>query len=475
MSPLSTARGSLRMRVMLIPAGILFIGMVAAFCATLFAASARINSEAQSGLGMANLLIGYALDELAGDRDPQAALRRLRRELAEVRHVRVVYRLDSDLQQAFPAKTETAAPGWFLSLFAPAKIAATHPLVVAGVPRGELIVWTWPADEIAEIWSGLVFLAGLMAVLGTAIIALLYSSGRFALKPLKELEDGLDRLEQGNFAALTAIKVSELQRIGERFNRLAASLARSEAQNHRLVDRLMSVQEAERKEIARELHDEYGAALFGIRAAAACILDAAANAPLPEATGTEICGRAATISRLADAIQKQNYQLLDRIEPVVLRQMGLAEAVRHLVETWRTAQRGCTLEFVDNGRLAGVPEDAGLACYRIMQESLTNIARHARATSALVTLGCDGTAIHLTVEDDGIGLPQEARAGFGLLGMNERVRKFGGRFSAAPRPQGGSRIEAFIPLVAEVPSIQPAPARQQSPQPVAAIDVGVEP
>ena len=73
------------------------------------------------------------------------------------------------------------------------------------------------SDEIAEIWSSLVFLAGLMAVIGAAIIALLYSSGRFALKPLRELEDGLDRLEQGNFAALAAINVSELKRIGAPF------------------------------------------------------------------------------------------------------------------------------------------------------------------------------------------------------------------------------------------------------------------
>jgi two-component system, NarL family, sensor histidine kinase UhpB len=453
MLPFGAARTSLRMRMMLIPSGILLIGMLAAVCITLIAARERIRSETQSGVGMASLLIGYALDELATDREPEAAMLRLRRELAQVRHVRVEYRVDPTLAAPAPAETD-AAPKWFLALFEPARAVATYPLIVGGVPRGELVMRTWPADEVEEIWNGLIFLAILLAAVAMAIAALLYASAHLALRPLHELEQGLDRLEQGRFEALAEIKISELRRIGERFNRLAFSLARTEAQNHRLVDRLLYVQEAERKELARELHDEYGAALFGIRAAASCIVEAASAASTTDPAAREIGERAQTIARLADSIQKQNYRILDRIQPVVLSQMGLAEALRHLTETWQATHRDCACDLVVTA-LPALAEDVSLACYRIVQECLTNIARHAQAKQARISVTYDkgdagnAAGIRLIVEDDGVGLPEVFRSGFGFLGMSERVHKFGGRLVCDRMAGAGTRIEAVIPCVAE--------------------------
>jgi two-component system, NarL family, sensor histidine kinase UhpB len=462
MSPFGAARSSLRLRIMLIPTGILFIGMIAAVVGTLIAARARIGSETEAGVNMAGVLIGYALDEIATNRDPEGALLQLRRELAEVRHVRVQYRPNPTAPaQAAPEGTEAPTPPkWFLNLFEGPHIAATYPLVAAGVPRGDLVVSAWPADEAGEIWSSLVFLAGLLAVIAVAIILLLYSSARFALKPVHALETGLNRLEHGKFEALDAIDVAELRRIGERFNRLAASLARSEAQNHRLVDRLLSVQEAERKELARELHDEYGAALFGIRAATSCILEAAATAQDPSAG--EIRERAQTIARLADAIQKQNYRVLDRLQPVVLQQMGLAEALRHLADTWQATHLDCRCEL-SLRKFPAPDEDVSLACYRLVQECLTNIARHAQAKRAQLEVSSHSegatSGIRIVVEDDGIGLPQTFRAGFGLLGMQQRVRKFAGRIEVGRGTQGGTRIEAFLPVATTLTALADAAKR----------------
>jgi len=460
MSPFGAAKGSLRMRFMLIPASILLLGMLAAICATLLAARTRISSETESGVGMASLLVGYALDEIAADRNPDAALQRLRRELAHVRHVRVHYRPDPALLARPPTEVE-AAPRWFQALFEPARIAATYPLVIRGVPRGDLVMWTWPADEVAEIWNDLILLAVLLALAAMAIVVLLYSSARLALKPLHDLEDGLDRLEHGRFEELAEIRVLELRRIGERFNRLAASLAGTEAQNHQLVDRLLSVQEAERKELARELHDEYGAALFGIRAAAACILETLGSGSVAAETAREIGDRAQAVSHLADSIQKQNYRILDRIRPVVLHQMGLAEALHHLTETWRATHRDIGCDLVIPAALPELSEEISLACYRIIQECLTNIARHAQAKQAYILVAHDKShkdpdtsAIRICTEDDGRGLPENFRFGFGFLGMNERARKFGGHLTVTARAPAGTRVEAFIPCreLAEVES-----------------------
>ncbi|MGO9133823.1 MAG: histidine kinase, partial [Methylovirgula sp.] len=346
MPQLGLARRSLRMRVVLIPSCILFLGMVTAIGVTLLAARSRIGSETQSGVGMGTLLISYALEKVAVAKDADEILLRLRHELAQVRHIHVHYAPESSQTQVEHfdhAPASASAPDWFLRLFDPPKIVKTFPVVIGGTLRGTLVMSTHPADEVAEIWSGLVFLTALLAAISIAIVSLLYLTARFTLKPLHDLADGLDRLEHGQFDALAEIKVEELRRIGEKFNHLAHSLARTEADNRLLIDRLMSVQDAERKELARELHDEFGASLFGIRAAASCIVEDAMQNETK--TTADIVERAQAISSLADSIQKQNYRILDRIRPVVLHQMGLTDAVRQLVDSWASANRGiaCTL------------------------------------------------------------------------------------------------------------------------------------
>ncbi|MGA3304065.1 MAG: histidine kinase [Methylovirgula sp.] len=445
------------MRVVLIPSAILFLGMVAAIGATLFAARSRIVSETHSSVTVGKLLIGYALEKMAAAQDADEDFTRLRRELAEIRHISVHYAPlapQANIQHFERPLAADNAPYWFLRLFEPAKTVETFPVVIGGAKRGDLVMSTRPADEVAEIWSSLVFLITILAIISVAIVTLLYLAARFTLKPLHDLADGLDRLEHGQFDALAEIRVEELQRIGEKFNRLARSLARTEADNFLLIDRLMSVQDAERKELARELHDEFGASLFGIRAAASCIIeDATKNA---DEASADIIEQAEAISTLADSIQKQNYRILDRIRPVILHQMGLADAVRQLIDSWASANRqiACKLSLPENGaaldRLLH-NEETSLTSYRIIQECLTNVARHSKAKKVDVALALDlankaAPQLTISIDDDGIGLAPDFRFGFGFLGMSERVRKLGGKLTIGKGTCGGTLIRAFIPL-----------------------------
>lgn len=461
---LGLARRSLRMRVVLIPSSILLLGMLAAIVVTLFAARSRIGSETQSSVTVGSLLIGYALEKMATTQESDDALTRLRRELAEVRHISVHYvpAPPQTVQHFERPQAQGAAPAWFLKLFEAPKIVKTFPVVIGGVERGHLVMSTRPADEVAEIWSGLVFLTALLGGIWIAIVTLLSLTARFTLKPLHDLADGLDRLEHGQFDALAEIEVEELRRIGEKFNRLALSLARTQADNRLLIGRLMSIQDAERKELARELHDEFGASLFGIRAAASCIIEDATQDPAK--MSADIVEQAQAISRLADTIQKHNYRILDRIRPAILHQMGLADAVRQLVDSWTSANRAiaCTLSLPQDAaqieRL--LSEEASLTSYRIIQECLTNVARHSKAKSARIALALmpGKPELLLCVEDDGIGLGQDFRFGFGFLGMSERVRKLGGRLEIGEGACGGTLIRAFIPL-ADAGRRDAAPAR----------------
>ncbi|WP_374306358.1 histidine kinase [Methylocella sp.] len=462
------ARNSILTRLVLIPAAILAFGILAAVAATLAGARARIASEMASGFALGDHLIRYALDDLAAA-DPaaqKAATARLAEALAQVRHIRVAF-VAPDAEAPGPAAAREAAgaPGWFTALLRPPEMAKSYPILVAGARRGEIVMKAEAADEAAEIWSGLVFLVALLGLLSLAIVSLIIMTARHTLRPLRQLVEGLDSLGRGEFAPLPDVEVAELAAIGAHFNRLSATLARSQADNRLLIDRLMSVQEAERKELARDLHDEFGASLFGIRAAASCIVEAASEKTVGPAQKREIVERARSVSALADAIQKQNYRILERIRPMVLRQMGLAEALRQLVETFRAQGHdiACAVEIAPVAAARRFDEEASLTAYRVAQEGLTNVARHSGATRARVVLDVAasprGEEMRIAVEDDGEGPPPELRSGFGLLGMGERARKLDGRLVIGRSAFGGMRVEAFIPVErAEPPDHSPTPA-----------------
>jgi two-component system sensor histidine kinase UhpB len=471
--PHQTAQNSIRLRLILIPSCILAIGIATAVGVTLYDAKGRIASEIASGLTLGDHFIRDALDDLRTAENSDAAmeehaLRRLREGLAHVRHIKVSFPSapagSGPRELDAPMRRRAEAPAWFERVLRQPPIVKTYPIVVAGAERGDIVMETEAADEIAEIWSGLLFLTALLTAISIAIVTLILLTARHTLAPLRQVVEGLDRLGRGQFGRVAEIRIAELRRVGERFNNLAATLARSEADNHMLIDRLLSIQDAERKELARELHDEFGASLFGIRAAASCIVEASSSVAAGTGQRREIIDRANKISALADAIQKQNYRILDRIRPVILHQMGLADALRQLVEQWRTQHRdfSCEIEIAGPAQIAErktFSEEVSLTGYRIVQECLTNVARHSKAGAVRVSMevagaareGLDGAGLEmrLRIEDDGVGLPPDFRFGFGFLGMSERVRKLDGGLRIGASPLGGASIEARIPIGVE--------------------------
>ncbi len=451
----------MRTRLILIPSLLLVLGVIIAIIVTLFGAEDRIDSEIDSGVNLGSLLIEYALDNVSASSQPEEALKRLQLELTKVRHISVAYQTaaEEEAGDATPQSAPNAeAPVWFVNLFQPEKLVKSYPVMIKGQNVGRLVMSTRPSDEIAEIWGSLVFLTALLGAISVSIVTLIALTARQTLKPLHDLVDGLSRLQHGAFNDLDEIRIVELREIGEQFNRLARSLARTEADNHLLIDRLMLIQESERKELARELHDEFGASLFGIRVAASCIIEDASSDPGEEQL-QEIVTRAASISALVDTIQKQNYRILERIRPVILHQIGLVNAIGDLVNQWREAHRDVRCDVHLPAEQLVLSEDVSLAAYRMVQECLTNVARHAKAKSVKIAMRllhpADDAAttentcgISVSIEDDGVGLPPDLRFGFGLLGMSERVRKLGGRLNVGNGSRAGALVEAVIPIAA---------------------------
>lgn len=216
------------------------------------------------------------------------------------------------------------------------------------------------------------------------------------------------------------------------------------AQNRALTQRLLRAQEDERCALARELHDEVGQNCTAIRAAASYILRAREG----DQANVQAC--AASIALASEALHAMVRTMLRRLRPPVLDSLGLAPALQALCDSW-AQQHGIACQFSTQAMPAELDDSTAIALYRLVQEGLTNVARHAQARRATVELRADAHGIlHLAIEDDGHGLRQgmAQESGFGMLGMRERVAGLRGHIHWISALGRGLRIEVAMPLAA---------------------------
>ena len=288
-----------------------------------------------------------------------------------------------------------------------------------------------------------------------------------ALKPTETILTALDEIESGHLEVrLPPFKLPELARIGQKFNHMIETLQQSHLQNHQLTQQLMTLQETERKSLARDLHDEFGQCLTAINTDASVILKHA------KTKYPELQASAEAIAQLSRHLMDLVSGLLQRLRPGVLDELGLELALQDLVGTWQTRHENihCILNIsnVDSLKQESLGETECLVIYRLVQESLTNIARHASANktdiSVYAELKLNKQGITVKVQDNGTGFnPNQAAdfginlgldtnrglgnsAGFGLLGMRERVESLNGDFRLQTRAKIGTLITAWIPL-----------------------------
>lgn len=214
------------------------------------------------------------------------------------------------------------------------------------------------------------------------------------------------------------------------------------AQNRQLARQLIQLQEQERRHLARELHDELGQCCVAIKFDAASIAqDTRDRLPLVYAS-------ARAIAETAEHLHEVVRGMLQRLRPAGLDDLGLVACLQLLVESW-SQRYGIACTFAAEGELDDFDEITNIAFYRTVQESLTNIAQHAHAAQASVTIrrASAGDCIALTIEDNGAGIRMDSmRNGLGVLGMSERINALGGSLSFAPGLSGGTRIDAVLPV-----------------------------
>jgi two-component system sensor histidine kinase UhpB len=205
------------------------------------------------------------------------------------------------------------------------------------------------------------------------------------------------------------------------------------------------------------LHDEAGPCLFSIRAAVTALQGAIAQRVLDR---DRVGHLSSVIDRSSATLQLLFRGLLERLRPKGLAELGLESALRSLFATWELTHPEVALRLVLPHDLSSLDENTSFTAYRIVQEGVTNIFRHANADWGEVKLSfalapfnstedSDQDSVpqlEVTIEDNGVGIPDKPKTGMGLLGMRERVHALGGAFEVMKRSAEGTLVRALIPL-----------------------------
>jgi two-component system sensor histidine kinase UhpB len=444
---------SLRARLNTLLALVLMLGLAINISRLVLEAEPRVQAEDRSVVRLAREFVETLVVGLNETADPDARLNRIIQDLNRLRHVSITWQEDASEVEPRVADDRdddrelSSVPAWFVTLVHPETTAVNVPISVHGKP-GSLVIASHPDDEMNEIWDGIVAQLQVGSAIAIALFLLTMMVVSRALAPLQSLSEAMTNIEAGAYDTRVEPAGSpELAAICVKLNHLAATLGDAVEEKRRLAETAVSLQDAERKEIARELHDEFGPYLFALRAHASSLMRTADTSE-PNTVrrhGDAILGQ-------INALQQFNRRVLERLRPVGLAELGLSEAIGALLQLWSESHPGVAIETTISRSLGETSEMAQLTIYRIIQEALTNVFRHAGATHVEITVtpapsrqaGSDANAVAVSVRDNGAGLPIDHRQGLGLIGMRERVLALGGTMTVASTHHGVA-VEALVP------------------------------
>lgn len=400
-----------------------------------------VRSEMQAALDVGAQTVRNGLQEMPETADRDRELERLVRAFDGDRHVQAVL-YDGAGQARATSKLHRLSrslPAWFIDLLAPSLTARRF-----GVGGGDTIALRPdPRNEIGEVWTQLTddcVAIGLFCGLSLLLITLVVAR---ALRPLERLSMALHVLGAGDYALrVQPDGPPELARLAHGVNAMAERLQAAQARYVRLQDQILMLQEEERADLARDLHDEIGPFLFAVHLDVAAIEQATKSG-----TASEITERAQAIRDAVSHMQMHVRAMLQRLRPVNPVEGGLALALDNLVAFWRARRPGIDFVLRMTGGDDALATSTMAAAYRLVQESLNNAIRHGhpRRIEVIVDVSEAGT-LCVQVIDDGVGITPAKEPGLGLIGMRERIEALGGALQIRAGTHGrGLAVVAHLP------------------------------
>lgn len=342
------------------------------------------------------------------------------------------------------------APQWYAALVSPPM--NTRIIALNG---SQLAVTTNPTRAALDGWDNLRdILIAQSTLFLLADLLIFWLVGRW-LAPLEKIEQGLREIEQGDHhVRLPALPGKEAGEMGRAFNRMAQAVedniqvrqASAEAQARLATQRdftqlLHARIEEERAALARELHDELGQSLTAIRTISKSITQH------PEVKDSNIERSAQMLFDTAGMMSDAMHRMIPRLRPIQLEGMGLIDAVRDLLTGTQVTHTELKIELQVDGTIPPLEAGLELTAYRIVQEALTNVLRHAQASRAHITIALQDNWLTLSIADNGTGAVTLKREGhYGVRGMQERAESLGGSIAFLASAEGGLDVRVSLPV-----------------------------
>ncbi len=426
----------LRLRVVLLIGLVLFASMVLGALVAGYQVRRALSAELTAGLSGARQTAASAFEDLPQSDHPARDLRQLVATFDGNRHVQATL-VGPGGRPVWVSRSDrpaTPPPRWFRSLLRVTPAALTLEVPATSAGRARLALTATPDLDVRAAWSEFLALAAVLVSTAAVGLLLVYLVIGAAFRPLTLLALQFKRIGAGDYTGrVDETGPAELLHLQHGFNHMAAELAATTARNRLLTEQLATLQEEERADIARDLHDEIGPHLFAVS------LDAEMIAQLNESGDyTAIPERVREIQGGVRHMQRQVRDLLGRLRPTQVTEFGLNAAVEDLVQFWATRRPDIVFDLA----LAQdeIPEALAEVVYRIVQEAVNNAVRHGQPRSIRIRVEKEGEGgLFVSVDDDGAPATSPAPAatgGLGLIGMRERVEAGGGLLIYGPNPTG---------------------------------------
>ena len=441
---------TLRVRLIVLVAIVLVVSVLLGGMLALWHAAQSARAEMQSALLSGEHRVRDSIEYLPEVSDREGDLRHLIATFNGDRHVRaaLLNAHGKSVAQSVLATTPNPTPDWFFDLLG---VRASGRVISIGptVAEEAVALETDPHNEVSEAWTE--FRDGMIIVIVFCVLsfAIIYWTAGRSLRPLETLSAGFRTIGTGDYGTRVAERgTPEVEHLARAFNLMAERLVALEERNQRLHTQLLTIQEEERADLARDLHDDVGPFLFAVN------IDVASITRLAEDHGNvEILERGRSIREAVSHMQKHVKSILGRLRPTGVSEIGLSQAVENLGVFWRRRHPEISIELDVGAPNVSFGDVTDATLYRLIQESLTNAIRHGRPRTIKVSIETqDRGDIVLQVSDDGVGLATSTeRTGLGLAGMKERISALGGSLSVRNHVDGkGASITARLPRQAPV-------------------------
>lgn len=434
----STLRFQITSRILMLSLCVFLLGGFI----SLWQARQAVQQEMNSSVNLAKQLITLQLSQSSG----LAWIHQLH-AIKETRHLSIqlksatgeVLETSSRVKEKNPL---SSPPEWFIKLVKNNLVKIEHPIITNEGQQLLLIIEANPLNEISEVWEECSAFFSLLCLLIGLIFVVIQVLFHRVLKSISLMVERLASIEEEDYQnLLPEFPNYEMNLLSQAINHLIRKLRESQKENFALIQHTLTIQEDERERLAQELHDELGQSLTAIKVMSATI------SKTNNLKNALVSQSSSSIIEICDHLMKVVRSMMQQLHPLTLTELGLKEALHDLVDNWQMRSPNLQIDFECDENLQICPKSFDIHIFRIVQESLTNIFRHSKASFATIDLRVEKNKLLLEIQDDGVGFNNKNRKnGFGLLSMKDRVLSLNGELKIYSHPNQGMKIFVSFPI-----------------------------